>query len=634
MENSIQLKPISELLGKNFFIPSYQRGYRWTQQQVEDLLNDIYAFSIKDKQRDKDNSIKEFYCLQPIVVKPHVWKRETPNKTSEIVNGWEVVDGQQRLTTIKILFIYLIQKHLNNVPLKEEYEEDLYEIDYETRGSFFGNITDINIENIDSFFISSAYQHIKNWFENQKGQKGIRESIIRTLVHNSQNQKVEGIVKVIWYQIEGNENPIDTFMRINMGKIPLTNSELIKALFLQKRNFGSHEVAERKQIEIANEWDKIENTLQNEDFWWFLNKGENKIPAKIEFLFDTIFNIAKNEAQENGTLNDFEKEYGTDRHATFRYFNVKFNNNLTSEIIKEEWDTIKDYFLSFEEWFNNPIWYHYIGYLIYCGTDIVELYNEFKGKAKTKFTETLISLIRKELKDTIKKKQVDKEVIYEINLNYKDKKAKLRQFFLLLNIEFIIKQYTILENGNRKIKEGSSNAVFIKFPFQLFKNINWEIEHVDSFTEKELNESEQIQWLKAALLDSDDSQPLYQELKTQIDNFIKKEPKRRTFVELRTDIQKEIGELKNDEETKHSIGNLTLLEDVINRGYGNALFITKRRIIIEKDKEGFFIPICTKYVFLKYFNEKGSTLTKWTKTDIENHQNFIGKTLDNFSTSK
>ena len=61
MENNIELKSVSELLGMKFFIPSYQRGYRWTEQQVMDLLNDIWEFSQK--------KTSEFYCLQPLVVK-------------------------------------------------------------------------------------------------------------------------------------------------------------------------------------------------------------------------------------------------------------------------------------------------------------------------------------------------------------------------------------------------------------------------------------------------------------------------------------------------------------------------------------------------------------------------------------
>ena len=43
-ENKIELRAVNELLGMKFYIPNYQRGYRWTEQQVKDLLNDINEF--------------------------------------------------------------------------------------------------------------------------------------------------------------------------------------------------------------------------------------------------------------------------------------------------------------------------------------------------------------------------------------------------------------------------------------------------------------------------------------------------------------------------------------------------------------------------------------------------------------
>ena len=108
--NSICLKSVYDLLDMNFFIPDYQRGYRWSQNQVTDLLNDIYSFASK-----KGKSDEEFYCLQPIVVKK--CNQETMDKYNLIDgfgdNTWyEVVDGQQRLTTIKILFLYLLSYNL------------------------------------------------------------------------------------------------------------------------------------------------------------------------------------------------------------------------------------------------------------------------------------------------------------------------------------------------------------------------------------------------------------------------------------------------------------------------------------------------------------------------------------------
>lgn len=49
--NIIDLKSIGDLRGMNFHIPSYQRGYRWTEQQVKDLLDDIDEF---DRTKDGD----------------------------------------------------------------------------------------------------------------------------------------------------------------------------------------------------------------------------------------------------------------------------------------------------------------------------------------------------------------------------------------------------------------------------------------------------------------------------------------------------------------------------------------------------------------------------------------------------
>ena len=102
--NKISLKPVKELFGMNFFIPDYQRGYRWGTKQVEDLLRDLEEFyeSICEAE-----SSKIIYCLQPLVV-------------MEKDNKYIVIDGQQRLTTVKILLSCLGDN--NN-----------YSVEYQTR---------------------------------------------------------------------------------------------------------------------------------------------------------------------------------------------------------------------------------------------------------------------------------------------------------------------------------------------------------------------------------------------------------------------------------------------------------------------------------------------------------------------
>ncbi|MBK8448728.1 MAG: DUF262 domain-containing protein [Saprospiraceae bacterium] len=285
-------------LERSFYIPSYQRGYRWTKQQVEDLLNDIYAFAIRKKE---DN---EFYCLQPVVVKPHKWKRLLPDGKTQNVDGWELVDGQQRITTIRILLSYFIKTHLTGKSFKDRFNKEVFSIDYETRNDseqFLKNIIEDDNSSIDFYHISQAYTTIHNWVKEKVKKEqlmldDICDSSLRTRVYNIKNQKSEGVVQVIWYQIEDGKNPIDTFIRINLGKISLTNSELIKALFLQEGNFGAdkNELAKLRQLEIANEWDRIENTLQDDYFWEFLNKGENKKHQELNLFSISFARLHKN----------------------------------------------------------------------------------------------------------------------------------------------------------------------------------------------------------------------------------------------------------------------------------------------------------------------------------------------------
>lgn len=96
MESRLFAQPIHELLGYHFFIPDYQRGYRWTGDQVRDLLNDVWDYTKQPGNKER------FYCLQPVVVRPRVWKDGEQER-----QGWEVIDGQQRLTTIHIVLSYL-----------------------------------------------------------------------------------------------------------------------------------------------------------------------------------------------------------------------------------------------------------------------------------------------------------------------------------------------------------------------------------------------------------------------------------------------------------------------------------------------------------------------------------------------
>ena len=382
--NKLDLKSIAELRDMAFYIPAYQRGYRWTKRQVKDLLKDILEFSEK-----KGNA--GIYCLQPLVVVKRLSDEEAVMKRiheakdlSEVrrllkvlKEQWEVVDGQQRLTTIRLVLEVLQQPHF-------------YDIEYETRKdsvSFLDGIINENPnssvkENIDYYHIKQAVNCINDWLKGKDIDR-FRDVLLQQ-------------VKFIWYETQEN-NPKEVFTRLNIGKISLTNAELIKALLLNKSNFSSNDYSKvrLRQQEIAIEWDVIEYTLQSNEFWLFLNEPGNERPTRIDYIFDMI-------CQEDILeCKDEEEMQTSDDLKTFRYFYHYFETQEhKEEAIQTIWEKVKEIFQTLQEWFDDKELYHYIGFLICIGKSVNDIYQKWIGYAtKSDFREKyLIEEIKKKVR--------------------------------------------------------------------------------------------------------------------------------------------------------------------------------------------------------------------------------------------
>ncbi len=577
MENNmINIKTIRELSDFGFFIPKYQRGYRWKEQQVEDLLNDIDSF---DPERTKT-----WYCLQPLVVK------ECKEQNLDSSRIWfEVVDGQQRLTTI-----YLIGHYINEMWRGKGKDPEIQLI-YETRkksSHFLKQLETINDDvevdhsNIDYYHISSAYKTINDWVKKPENKSFKKDSFIDKFLNNT---------KVIWYESKETD-AITIFTRINMGKIPLTNAELIKALFLNLNSSNSkdadsektrlrQEKIRLKQLQIANEWDRIEYALQNSEFWYFINESENDLPTRIEFVLDLMS----------------DKPNDADEYYTFRYFSNKFKHNSKEENREDEitknWDEIKQYFQTLEAWFCDRELYHKIGFLISTGEKIDDLLECSKDSTKTDF-----------------RGKIDAKISEKVNVNldslgYRDAK-KVRRVLLLHNIQ------SMLDNK-------SENS---RFPFDRYKNEKWDVEHIHSVQEEmPSKEQHQKDWIKAAsefIIDDEG-------LKGRAGEF----DKDGDFDTLYKDILNYFNG-KGQHEEIDDISNLALLDSGTNRGYKNAVFPVKRKTIIEKDSSGTFIPLCTKKVFMKYYNLNVLQMTFWDQDDRQNYLDDIKKVLRPYMTNK
>lgn len=197
---------------------------------------------------------------------------------------------------------------------------------------------------------------------------------------------------MIWYELDDKEDAVDAFTRLNVGKIPLTNDELIRALFLRQSAKSANSIIE-EQLQIAHEWDQLEKAMQNDAFWYFLNGEKGATHNRIGFLFSLV---ARLEAESN-----LEQRYGV-FHAYSRRLALPGANAAM------EWLRVKQVFMQIEEWFEDPSLYHIIGFLVLQGVAVHSILRWAAQRTKAEFEvllrrEAFVRLIGKRLKASISK---------------------------------------------------------------------------------------------------------------------------------------------------------------------------------------------------------------------------------------
>lgn len=595
MENDRQrgnaLRSVNDLLGERFFVPKYQRGYRWRKEQVLDLLQDIDAFT-------PGNDGRGWYCLQPLVV----------HRGME-AQGWRLVDGQQRLTTIKLILTWLDRHYVEELckQLSSSTQETqgidqlilawldrrdveglrrIFSLTYETRGSDKDWLAVLDDEqaarrNIDYWHIRQAWQCICEWF-GERGEAFDTYAFSSKLLHHC---------RFIWYDTgqggTDNDNEEDVFIRLNDGKIPLTSAELVKALFLNSSNFagsGDSEAIRLRQLEISSQWDMMEETLADDAFWAFINGRENRQRPRIGYILDLFA----------GKL--YEKV--DDDYFTFREFQGYLDSSDEEsgkrwDEANQTWDEMRDTFLALREWFGYKRFYHLAGYLLNTGEkNAGELIDEYRSMEKDVFTAYLETEIRKSIDW-----DGDEEITYG--------DPRLRRILLLHNV------VTMMQQDNETAR----------FPFGDFiAGGNHDIEHIHPQNPKEPDTPAKRQaWL--------DVQRPYVDggLKARIDSFDAWEDGE-AFGKLYGDIRAYFAKDLEEDETD-SLSNLCLLQARLNRSYHNSFFPDKRAKILLADQEGTFIPACTKRVFYKYYTTELQGMTSWDRGDREAYLANIKETL-------
>ncbi|MBR1991274.1 MAG: DUF262 domain-containing protein [Bacteroidales bacterium] len=596
--NNIDLKAISELKGYKFVIPYQQRGYKWTPDNVRILLQDIKDF-IDEGDR------KPLYCLQPIALVPDCSKK------------YKVIDGQQRLTTLYLLWKYLF---------KGDKDENLYNFDYERDGNderpdflkAIHNIERENEDNIDFFFISRAYLTIKEWFHDREvytllededrcvlqgdgNIDNVRKQFKELLLRN----KDEKSIQVLWYIVEGDEH--EAFRNLNSGKIELSNSDLIKALLLDKTN----DLDNRQQI--AAQFELMERQLKEDRFWYMFQQKDvepEKGQSRMDFLFNMIAGVSNDDYQIDS------------RKSFFRFSNYEKNE------LSNMWKEVRQKYQRLRDLFENPYTFHYIGFLTYCDKKMDSILEDYESQKKSDYIDGLKIQIQEIM--PFKKDSLD-------DCSFDDAKKHLRRLFVLHNIETLLQRYCELKDKK------NLRFTYEHFPFELLYKQKWNIEHIDSQTKNDLTKAQDREdWIGSIKDDfpeiSNDEEII--DLEKKCGDYTDDE----NFSELYEKVIKKINvELIDD---KDGIGNLVLLDEHTNKSFHNALFPRKRRIVImasglkndndiEKNVESVYVPVCTQQVYTKsYTKERGIKLTWWEKYDYDAYVTDMHEKLDYYFKQK
>ena len=547
-----------------YHIPAYQRGFKWASTKngaVTVLLNDLWnAFLSYENQESKE------YYLQYITV-----KKITLQKTSCL----EVIDGQQRLTTLSIILTVLSdQLEIENISIEK--------LDYAIRENFFTHFiyqsdglksvlsttwkdlsADENLNKQDVYYMFSALQKSAAFF---KGKKEL--GLFYTYLINN--------VKIIVNSIESHIESETVFKNLNSNKVPLTEAELIKGLLITKigrqHNYSFKQVMEIR-TNVGKHWDELTTWVNKDDIKSFY--FNNKSNAMQELLKLTAYSL------EDEELSITKKTSAKD-FPLFNFFLEHNNYSQTFEKLKEVKNKLDD-------WYHTTQIYNLIGYCRFAKNN---------NKNNLIFLNDLLKIETK--KELIQKLEKDKEVLLKDldldDLSYDETPDSLHHILLALSV-FI---------------EGQED---IKFNFYEFDKQKWSLEHIFPQTpegKKNVLKQKHKDAIQNILGDS-----ITQEVKDVLQ------------LEKRTDEEKQVYYKAIKEHIAlNGIGNMCLLSGKDNASNGNKFFDEKRYNILKRIQIGSFLPKHTFDVFSKMFeNANTKQMSIWSIEDIEAHKAHIKSAL-------
>lgn len=583
--------------GCDFFnIPEYQRGYKWTVDNIIQLLEDLKGF--------KQNSSDEFYCLQNITI------------TKTNINGhscFNVIDGQQRLTTLFILISY-IQRNMSNKVLSAESNILRYSIREETdkflresilTGDYWNDV-EYKPATKDQYYIAEVAKAVAEWFN----------------INNLEERTILDHLKLIVNKVESGEEET-VFASLNGGKVDLDGADLVRAILITR-------AAKQKYPSLISE--KTLHQITNDDINLNINikvssLGKiNEFRVKLGIELDMMNNwwsdrkvrsyfeqLLPNRISQNKSFKYSEYPIDLLYYAFFEAYKDKLathgNTDLDLRIFEngidkdgeggndhlEFYKEVKEFHLTLVDWYNDDEIYNLLGYLMYnyksASVSFAMLWNEWKlTESKSDFKSKLKRIIREQLALAFPESDDSTDIADKLILLRKSITNIAENWYVK---DFIIRFLPLLDLIPEKKTVGNSvRTIFKRLNPDYFKCNQEDKEHVRSQTRQ-----------------------IAEENMTEEDRLALEEENRQGI---------------------NSIGNIVLLKASINRSYGNVELVKKMdRIAREHIMNDTYIRPHTLNVFLsKLQTLKDNGISEdsvfWSEEDIVKTVKAIDSSLTDY----
>ena len=508
-----------------FLVPGYQRSYVWETDNIQDLLDDLW-FAYENKPENE-------YFLGSLVLK---------QTNKEDFNEYEVLDGQQRLTTF-----FLLMAVLRDISEDERLKGVCQNRIYQEANPYEGTPERLRIvyqirDNVEDFI--KEYVLEKGGALNPKIEENIKSdntsishmanaiNEMKSFFSSKETKQIEGFgvflaLKLIFIYVstESIEDAFRMFTILNNRGIPLTSADILKST-----NIGAIPTV-KEQEKYAKKWEEIEGNL-GKDFDRFLSFIRTvlvKDKARLNLLDEFEKNIYEKEWEEKGGTKKGLLERGK-KTIDFieRYYDIYDKTILEPKLSSNEYNnliTIMNIGLPSSDWIP-PV-------LLFTDKFGENRLPDFLRKLELKFTSDWLSQytsteriknMNEILKEIEKEGQtvdnlLNNKELFEISKENFENALNRKDFYKKKYAKYILLKYDFLK---------SSNTALISN----YRNIS--IEHI-----LPQNPDENSQW-------------------------------QRDFTE------------NEIEDLKHNLGNLILINGKKNTSLGNLDFILKKERYLKK----------------------------------------------------